>query len=129
MPAWVPIAIAAIGWMIAVVWERYGGPDDPDSPITERRRGNMGSPNRKGIMREYIVAAVRTGVQSIVAIVVATLAGFDIFVDANALTVVLTGIGVSIVTLALRWIESNTPDWVTRVLSLGVSSNGPTYNG
>ena len=78
-------------------------------------------------MRDALISAVRTGVQAVVALVVAWLAGFDIFVDADALTIVLTGVGVSIVTLALRWAEANAPPWLTTVLSLGATRHGPNY--
>ena len=78
-------------------------------------------------MRDNIIAAVRTGIQALVASLVAWAAGFDIFVDANALSVVLVGIGVSIVTLILRWLESRLP-WLTPILSLGSTKSGPTYS-
>lgn len=77
-------------------------------------------------MRQYIIAAVRTGVQALAALLVAWLANLDIVVDFDALSVALISVGVGVVTLILRWLETKFP-WLTPWLSLGVSKTGPTY--
>ncbi len=78
-------------------------------------------------MRQYIIAAVRTGMQALAALIVAWLINFDIMVDLDALSVVLIAVGVGVVTLVLRWLESKIP-WLAMILSLGTTKSGPTYS-
>lgn len=77
-------------------------------------------------MRQYIIAAVRTGVQALVGLLVAWLVTVNITVDQDALLLVLDGLIIGAVTLVLRWVETKFP-WLTPWLSLGVSKTGPTY--
>ena len=77
-------------------------------------------------MRQYIVAAVRTGMQALATLVVAWLANLDILVDLDAVSVVLIAVGVSVITLLLGWVETALP-WLTPILSLGTAKSGPTY--
>ena len=126
-PLWVPTAVIVAGVVTLEVWVRYWGPSNDPPDNTSGVASLQQSTGREHTMRDMLIASVRTGVQTIVTVAVAWLAGFDVFVNADALTVVLTGVAVSIVTLVLRWVEANAPPWLTAILSLGTTNTGPTY--
>lgn len=78
-------------------------------------------------MSQYIITAVRTGVQALVGLLVAWLLTAGITIDQDALLLVVDGLVIGAVTLLLRWLEARLP-WLTPWLSLGTTKTGPTYN-
>lgn len=82
-------------------------------------------------MRSYLTAAVRTAVQALIGLLISLPALASLGVDSQTvagLEAFLTAVGVGIVTMILRWLEGKFP-WLTPILSLGTTSNGPDYTG
>lgn len=76
--------------------------------------------------RDLLTAAVRTAVQGLAGWAVYQLARLGVTVDAVALEGLLFAVATGAVTLLLRWAETQLP-WLPRLLSLGLSTTGPTY--
>lgn len=77
-------------------------------------------------MRQLLIASVRTAMQTFATLIVVWLTSINIGMDVDALSAVLAALGVGVVTLILRWLETRFP-WLTPILSLGVTKTGPSY--
>lgn len=76
-------------------------------------------------MKDLLIAAVRTGVQALIGLLATVPFVNDLGVNTQ-LEAVFTAVGVAVVTLVLRWLETRLP-WLVTILSLGTSKAGPTY--
>lgn len=76
--------------------------------------------------RDLLTAAVRTAVQGLAGWAVYELAERGIQLDQMALEGLLFAAATGAATLLLRWLETQLP-WLPRILSLGLSTTGPTY--
>lgn len=76
-------------------------------------------------MKDSMIAAVRTGVQAIVGLLVSVpfIAGLDV---ARELESLLAAVAIAVVTLVLNWAQQRLP-WLGKILSLGLSDSGPSY--
>lgn len=76
-------------------------------------------------MKDSMIAAVRTGVQAIVGLLVSVpfIAGLDV---ARELESLLAAVAIAVVTLVLNWAQQRLP-WLGKILSLGLSGSGPSY--
>lgn len=76
-------------------------------------------------MKDLLIAAVRTGVQALIGLLATVPFVNDLGVNTQ-LEAVFTAVGVAVVTLVLRWLETRLP-WLVTILSLGTSKAGPSY--
>lgn len=76
-------------------------------------------------MKDLLIAAVRTGVQALIGLLATVPFVNDLGVNTQ-LEAVFTAVGVAVVTLVLRWLETRLP-WLVTILSLGTSKDGPSY--
>ena len=84
-------------------------------------------PNGKAPMRDTIIAAVRTAsVVAVTAFASWLLARFGIEIDVEGLTEIVFVVAVGLVNFALNELQMRFP-WIGKMLSLGLSANGPTY--
>lgn len=76
-------------------------------------------------MRDTLVAAIRTGVQAIIGLLVGVpfIASLDIATEVEA---ILMAVAVAVVTLVLNFLEKKLP-WLTPILSLGATKSTATY--
>ena len=72
-----------------------------------------------------LTAAIRTGVQALVALLLSVPFIADLGV-AQQIEAILLAVATAVVTLILRWLETRFP-WLAKIFSLGTSSSGPTY--
>ncbi len=72
-----------------------------------------------------LTAAIRTGVQALVALLLSVPFIADLGVAAQ-LEAILMAVATAVVTLMLRWLEGKFP-WLVKIFSLGTSSTGPSY--
>ena len=75
-------------------------------------------------MNDYVTSVIRTVVPSVVALLIAALAGAGIDLDSSALEAVISGLLIGVYYAAARWLEGRWPQagWL-----LG-SPKAPTYN-
>jgi len=81
---------------------------------------------KERLMRDYITAGIRTAVQGAVTAGVIWLASKGVTLDEVALQAAAVTVTLGVVTFGLNWLEDKAP-WLSKVLSLGSSSNGPLY--
>lgn len=74
----------------------------------------------------WAMAGIRTAVQAAVGFVLAWLATKGIVIDAVAIEGVVFSVVTGLAAAGLRWLEHRVP-WLTRVMSLGLSSRKPVY--
>ena len=100
---------------------------DPDSSVSSPDADSWTNYGKEPVMSDAIIAAVRTAVQAGITFLGAWLLARGIVLD-PAIEAALMTIAIGAVTLILNKLQERFP-WLGQILSLGMSSNGPSYKG